>query len=203
MDATSGTEGGASRQTGAGLYMIGSGIQAGAQLGNAWAAYFGQRLQAGQYRMQASAAEFEAGQGITAAKRYWGAAAGAQRAGWQEAAMRGQRLAQDVGRVYTGAAGAGIDVSSDVVRHVERTNRTEALADMDAINANATAQAQQLMAQSGSAMAQYHIGMGNAAVMRQNAKIARTNAWGELVGGVLSSVGTMVGGYGMAKAMSN
>lgn len=195
-------EGGASRVDAGNLYATGTGIVAGAQLGNAWADYFAQRLKAGQYRMQARGAEFEAKQYIGQAREYWRASSGMQEAGWQEAAMRGQRLAQDVGRVYTSSAGAGIDVSSASVRHVERTNRAEAAADVNAINANATAQARQYMTQSGNAMANYHIGMGNAAALRQNAKIARSNAWGELVGGVLSAAGTMVGGMGVAKAMS-
>ena len=139
--------------------------------------------------MQAKTAKFAAEQSREDAAGFMLRAADAQASGWQEAAMRGQRLAQDVGRVYTSAAGAGIDVSSATVRHVERTDRMEAKADMDAINANAAAQGRAYAEQAGNAMANYHMGMADAAQLRQNAKMARSRGRMEMLGGLLSAWG--------------
>lgn len=151
--------------------------------------YWASRWEAKTLKMQSRVAKWEARQNKADAADLMRQSADAQLAGWQEAGMRGQRLAQDVGRIYAGAAGAGIDVSSDVVRHVERTNRAEAFADMDAINANAAAQGASYARQAGNAMAAYHIGMADAAQLAQNAKMAKARGRMEMVGGLLSAFG--------------
>lgn len=167
----------------------GTDISTGALVAGALNKYWSSRWQAKTLKMQVRATEFAAEQSKADAGGYMMRAADAQASGWQEAAMRGQRLAQDVGRVYTGAAGAGIDVSSATVRHVERTNRAEAKADMDAINANAAAQGRAYAEQAGNAMADYYIGMADAAQLRQNAKMAKSRGRMEMLGGLLSAWG--------------
>ena len=174
------------------------GIKAGAQIGLALNDYFAQRAKSNLLRLQADAREFDARQMLYDAEAYYNASAGAQNAGWQEATIRGMRLAQDVGRTYTGAAGAGIDVSSAVRANVEESMRREAAWDIGRIGENSTSEAKALMTKAGAAMANYHIGMGEAAVLRQNAKITRANAWGGIAGGLLSAFGTLAATYGMS-----
>ena len=171
------------------VQQAGTDISTGALVFGALNKYWSARWEAKTLKMQARVAKFEARQNKKDAANYMKQAADAQLAGWQEAGMRGQRLAQDVGRIYAGAAGAGIDVSSDVVRHVERTNRAEALADMDAINANAAAQGAAYAQQAGNSMAAYYIGMADAAQLKQNAKMAKARGRMEMVGGLLSAFG--------------
>ena len=174
---------------GRGVQQSGTDLATGGLVLGALNKYWASRWEARSLKMQARVAKWQARQSKADAAGLMLQAGDAQAEGWQESAMRGQRLAQDVGRVYAGAAGAGIDVSSYTVRHVEETNRREAAADVDAINANAAAKGAAYARQAGNAMAAYHIGMADAAQLRANAKMARQRGRMEMVGGLLSAFG--------------
>ena len=182
----------ARESSGSQIMMTGAYFRMGGNILHSLNKYWASRWEAKTLKMQSRVAKWEARQNKADAADLMRQSADAQLAGWQEAGMRGQRLAQDVGRIYAGAAGAGIDVSSYTVRHVEETDRREAAADIDAINANAAAQGASYARQAGNAMAAYHIGMADAAQLAQNAKMAKRRGRWEMIGGLLSTAGQFI-----------
>lgn len=178
----------------------GVGMQLAGNLGSAWEQYVLGRARESQYRRDAERLEIAAGELDQTAESAVKSAGEAQLAGREEAAMRGLRLSQDIGRVFSGSAGAGVDVSSATVRHVAKGMRDEGYRDQMNMYANAANRANayvdQAMTQRKNAIWQ----RADAEIARINAKAARRSGTWAALGGMVSAVGSaMYGGAMIAK----
>ena len=150
-------------------------------------------------RTQAELARYNAKSHLEDANRAVEFAGDVQRSGEEAGVNRYLQLQQDIGRIYAGAAGGNIDVSSATVRHVDASARSMAQRDVSAINRSAQQSANQYVDQARDARLAYISDM-TAAKMQDiqasyNNKIARSNArlgtW-SAVGSYISSIGGML-----------
>lgn len=190
---------------GAMLQLGGSFWRFGGELGSVWSRYaeaqgnYGiQMAGAGLQRIGAEAKE-------RSAAGYAQMAGDVQRSGEEAAVNRYLQLHRDIGRIYAGAAGGGIEVSSRVVSAADRTARQMANRDVTAINRTYAAQANQHLDQASQVRLAAAADRANARMAEVQARygrdIARSNRtlgmW-SAAGNLMGSLGSLALGYGMA-----
>jgi len=150
--------------------------QYGQRLLGAWGTYYQAKMAARMDKLQAEQMRFDAQGRLWDAEALTTSAGKAQKAGEDEAVNRYLQLGQDIGRVYAGAAGAGIDVTSRSVRRVDSAARQMAARDVKAINANAADRANAYVAEATSAKIDYINQMAQAKMVEINANYQRKMA---------------------------
>lgn len=186
--------------TGFGMSILGRAISQGGtdtslfgKLGNAWTNYLRGKLQAKSMRLQGDMYGVQADEYDRQAEDYMRIAGDAQLAGRQRAEIRGLQLGQDIGRIYAGAAGSGIDVSSATVGNVERGMRREAATDIDAISANAAGEANSAIYSASAARTSAIWARADQQMAYLNSKWAKHSSKLGLFGDILSTVGWHMG----------
>ena len=174
----------------------GTDMQTAATAFKAWTTYLDAKNRARQLKLDAELSRIRAGEYGQDAKSLMEAAGDAQLEGREEAEIRGLQLAQDVGRVYTGAAGAGIDVSSATARHVREGMRREGYRDMANITKRAANAASGYVSQATTARKNQIWANYDAKVQDINAKYAKKMGRLQMIGGLLSAAGLHVGQTG-------
>ncbi len=167
----------------------------------AYGSYYAAKLGSSMMHMQADHARYMAQSQLDDAESYMEAAGGVQESAADANRNRHLRLADDVGRVYAGAAGGNIAVESATVRHVDRSLREQADADVAATNRTAADQANAYVARAGASRADYWNAMASAKMMdiqaHYNKKMAksqrRSALWSAAGNFVTSSVANWAG----------
>lgn len=163
--------------------------------------YYAAKLGSSMLHLQADHGRYMAQGYLDDAGSYMEAAGGVQESAADANRNRYLRLADDVGRVYAGAAGGNIDVGSATVRHVDRSLREQADADVAATNRTAADQANAYVAQAGASRANYWNAMASAKMMdiqaHYNKKMAksqrRSALWSAAGNFITSSVANWAG----------
>lgn len=158
----------------------------------AYGSYYAAKLGSSMLGLQADQERFMAQSYLDDADAYVEAAGGVQKSAEDENRNRYHRLADDVGRVYAGAAAGNIDVTSATVRHVDRSLREQADADVTATNRTAADQANALVAQAGSARANYHNAMASAKMMDIQASYNKKMAKSQRRSALWSAAGNFI-----------
>jgi len=183
-----------------GMDMVGRGVQQGGTdiqtmgLGlKAYSSYLQMRQKGRALKLQAELADWRAGQYGRQADDLFAQAGDYQEQGQKEAQIRTLQLGRDVGRIYSGAAGAGIDASSRIAVAAERAARSEAARDVGEIAADAAGRARTSIAQSVTARQDAVFARADAKQLRANAKWAKNAGYLQLAGGMLSALGFHMG----------
>ena len=162
-----------------------------ANLANAMTRYAGETMNAHGQILGSEMTRWGAKYRLQDAAKAAGYAGDVQRSGEEAAANRLLALGQDIGRVYAGAAGGNIDVSSRTVRGIDRAARMMAQRDVAATARTAAAQANRHIDEARgarlgyvgdilSADTQRIQGEYSEFVARSNKKMARYSAAGQL-----------------------
>ncbi len=117
------------------------------QIGSIWSNYYNAKFSSDMQRIGAQLTRQSASSYLDDAREATRMAGRVQQTGVDSATNRYLQLAQDVGHIYAGAAGSGIDVSSATVRHVDRSARLMAQRDVSAINRSTAEAARQFTRQ--------------------------------------------------------
>lgn len=165
---------------GTGLQVAGAVWQFGAQVAGAWGSYYQTKANSAMQRINARLTRYNAKSHLEDAESAVGYAGDVQRSGEEAGVNRYLQLGQDIGRIYAGAAGGNIDVSSGSVRHVDSAARLMAARDVAAQNRSTQQAANQYVDEARNARLAYVSDM-TAARMQEiqasyNNKIARSNA---------------------------
>lgn len=169
--------------------------QFGTELLGAWGTYFKGKLSAGMQKLQADQMRFDAKGFLEDAESYIGTAGKVQRSGEEAGVNRYLQLGQDIGRIYAGAAGGNIDVSSGTVRHVDSSARLMAERDVAATNATAADQANAYVSQAKSARLDYINAMTQAKMQDINARLTKKLAKSMMRSQIVSAVGGWMSGH--------
>ena len=181
----------------AGTAVRGAGVdgQFGTELLGAWGTYFKGKLSAKMQKLQADQMRFDAKSYLEDAEAYIGTAGKVQRSGEETGVNRYLQLGQDIGRIYAGAAGGNIDVSSGTVRHVDSSARLMAERDVAATNATAADQANAYVSQAKSARLDYINAMTQAKMMDINARLTKKLSKSMMRSQIVSAVGGWMSGH--------
>lgn len=118
-----------------------------------------------------------------------------QQAGDERTRMRTLQLGQDIGHLYAGAAGSGIDVSSATVRHVERGQRVMANADIAAMNRSTAENANTYISQTKNARLNYVNAMTDAQMLNIQADLNNKIATSNMRSGMWSAAGRTLASF--------
>lgn len=199
--------GGANGWTTAGqiLQVGGAYMSLAGNLGSAWNAYIQGKQEARMLEIGAEQSRYKASEYREDATALSKAAGDVQTQGQETAAIRGLRLGQDIGRIFSGAAGSGIDVNSATVQHVAKGTRSEGYRDMSAISKSAANQSQSYINQAISARKNAIWADYDAVVQNLNADLAKQAGRRQMIGGILSAAGMFIGQAGgpLTKLIAN
>ena len=147
MNAGNGMAAASGGAGGGGMSMFGAVWDFADKAVGAWTTYYGQRANAQMQKIGAKLIKQGAQSHLDASRSLTRQAGEVQQAGEDAAVNRYLQLGQDIGRIYAGAAGSGIDVSSKTVGHVDEAARTMAARDVAAMNKTTQGKANQLLDQ--------------------------------------------------------
>ena len=171
-------------------------VQFGLGLYGAWGGYLQSKMASKMQELSADQLRRRADRSLADADALVATAGKVQRAGEDEAVSRLLRLGQTVGRIYAGAAGGNIEVSSRTVRDAESSARLMAYRDVDAINRSAADRANAYVAQAGAARLQRVDDLTQARLMDIEAAYSRKAAKGVMRSQMVSAVGQWIAGHG-------
>lgn len=158
----------------------------------AYGNYYAARLGAATLNLQADHQRFSATSYLDEADSAIAAAGGVQTTAADENRNRYMRLADDIGRVYAGAAGSGIDVASATVRHVDSSMRQQADADVTATNRTAADRANAYVSQASQARQNYRLALGEAEMLDIQAAYNKKMAKSERRSALWSAAGNFI-----------
>ena len=171
---------GTMKDWGTGLQITGGVWRFGGEVGGAWSSYYQTKANGSMQRTNAQLTRNNAKSHREDAKSASRYAGDVQRAGEEAAVNRYLQLGQDVGRIYAGAAGGNIDVSSRTVKQAESAARLMANRDVAAINRSAAQAANRYVDEARNARLAYVSDMAAGRMMDIGAKyqnrVARSNA---------------------------
>ena len=182
---------------GKGMQLTGAVWQFGAQVAGAWSSYYQTKANSAMQRINAKLTRYNAKTHLENAESAIEYAGDVQKSGEEASVNRYLQLGQDIGRIYAGAAGGNIDVSSGSVRHVDSSARLMAERDVAAQNRSTQQAANQYVDEAKNARLAYVSDMTAAKMQeiqaRYNNRIARSNAhlqtWAA-AGGLMSNIGS-------------
>ena len=161
----------------------------------AWGGYMNAKLASTMQKFDADQMRYYAKDHLRSAEGYMATAGKTQRAGEEEAVNRYLQLGQDIGRIYAGAAGGNIEVTSGVVRNVESAARIMADRDVSAINRSTADRTNAYVNAAASERMDYVREMTQARMIdigaRLNRKLAKTNMYS----GMISATGRWQAGH--------
>lgn len=164
---------------------IGHTGQWGVNLYGAWGGYMNAKLASTMQKFDADQMRYYAKDHLRSAEGYMATAGKTQRAGEEEAVNRYLQLGQDIGRIYAGAAGGNIEVTSGVVRNVESAARIMADRDVSAINRSTADRTNAYVNAAASERMDYVREMTQARMIdigaRLNRKLAKTNMYSGMI----------------------
>ena len=170
-------------------------MQTGFNVLGAWGGYRAAKLNANMMEFEADRMRSQAKDLLEDAQTYIVSAGKAQRAGEEAAVNRYLQLGQDIGRIYSGAAGGNIEASSGVVRNTVSSARLMADRDVKAINASAADQANAYVAQARSSRLNYVNALEQANLMDVQAKYTRKVGKLNMYSGFISAAGGWMSGH--------
>lgn len=189
------------KDAGFGMQIGGALWDFGAKASGAWTKYYEAKANSNMMRINAQLTRYNAKAHLEDAESAMMHAGEVQRAGEEGAVNRYLQLGQDIGRIYSGAAGGGIDVSSKVVGQVDSAARTMAQRDVDAMNRSTAQAANQYVDEARNARLAYISDLTAARMQeiqaRYNKRIAASNA--RL--GTWSAAASLAGNVGLAFSM--
>lgn len=151
----------------------------------AWGGYMNAKLASTEQKFDADQMRYYAKDHLRSAEGYMATAGKTQRAGEEEAVNRYLQLGQDIGRIYAGAAGGNIEVTSGVVRNVESAARIMADRDVSAINRSTADRTNAYVNAAASERMDYVREMTQARMIdigaRLNRKLAKTNMYSGMI----------------------